>query len=286
MSKVLKELLDLLSLEQIEKGLFRGNSQELGFGHVFGGQVIGQALSAAQMTVDSNRRVHSFHSYFLLPGDSSKPIVYDVENIRDGRSISNRRVKAIQNGRSIFFMTASFHSKEQGFEHQSTMPDVQGPEGLRSELDIAREHAEKIPEKIRHKITCDKPIEIRPVNFNNPLAPKKAPPVRHVWLKANGDLPNDHRIHTYLLAYASDFGFLTTATQPHAVSIMTPNFQVATIDHAMWFHRDFQFDEWLLYVNESPSASNQRGFVTGKIFNQKGELVASSTQEGIIRFKK
>ncbi|WP_196139037.1 acyl-CoA thioesterase II [Aliikangiella sp. G2MR2-5] len=283
MSKVLTELLDLLGLEKIEQGLFRGNSQDIALGHVFGGQVIGQALSAAKQTIDPARACHSFHSYFLRPGDATKPIVYDVENIRDGGSISTRRVKAIQNGKRIFFLTASFHDSSGGFDHQTKMPEVEGPEKLMSELEIARKFADKIPERIRHLVTCEKPIEIRPVEFFNPLAPDEAPPKRHVWMKASGELPDDLRVHKYLLAYASDFAFLPVAGQPHKVSFMLPQFQMATIDHSMWFHRDFRFDDWLLHVIESPSASSDRGFVRGQFFDRQGRLVASTAQEGVMR---
>lgn len=286
MSKVLKELLDLLTLEKIEEGLYRGNSQDIALGHVFGGQVIGQALSAAKRTLDAKRTVHSFHSYFLRPGDATKPIVYDVENIRDGGSISTRRIKAIQNGKRIFFLTASFHEASKGFEHQVDMPNVEGPENLASELDIAHQFADKIPEKIRQLVLCEKPIEIRPVEFLNPLKPEKAAPKRHLWMKANGPLPDDIRVHQYLLAYASDFAFLPVAGQPHQVSLMQPQFQMATIDHSMWFHRQFRFDDWLLHVVESPSASNDRGFVRGQFFDRKGRLVASTAQEGVMRTRR
>ncbi len=286
MSQVLQELVDLLALEKIEAQLFRGKSQDLGFQQLFGGQVIGQALSAAKQTIAPDRVSHSFHSYFLLPGDSSLPVVYDVENIRDGRSISTRRVKAIQNGRTIFYMTVSFHVIGDGFEHQAAMPNVPLPDNLPSELDIARQYAEHIPEKIRAKFTCDKPIEMRPVEFHNPLKPEKALPTRHVWMKTNGQLPDDLRIHKYMLAYASDFSFLPTAALPHGVSFLTPKFQMATIDHSMWFHREFRFDDWLLYAIESPSASRERGFVLGRVFDRNGRLVASSAQEGVMRFAK
>ena len=286
MSKVLDQLLDLLSLETIEQGLYRGNSQDIALGHVFGGQVIGQALSAAKRTLDPGRTAHSFHSYFLRPGDATKPIVYDVENIRDGGSISTRRVKAIQNGKRIFFLTASFHQSNGGFDHQAEMPQVEAPENLVSELDIARKYAEHIPERIRHLVTCEKPIEIKPVEFFNPLNPEKAPPQRHVWMKANGPLPDDLRVHKYLLAYASDFAFLPVAGQPHQVSFMLPQFQMATIDHSMWFHREFRFDDWLLHSIESPSASNDRGFVRGQFFDRQGRLVASTAQEGVMRARK
>lgn len=283
MSEVLKDLLNLLSLEKIEEGLYRGKSQDIALGHVFGGQVIGQALSAAKQTIDIDRRAHSFHCYFLRPGDATKPIVYDVENIRDGGSISTRRVKAVQNGKQIFFLTASFHRAEGGFSHQASMPEIAPPESLMSELELARKFAEHIPPKIRKQVTCEKPIEIRPVEFFNPLKPEKTAPKRHVWMKANGSLPDDLRIHKYLLAYASDFAFLPVAGQPHQVSFMLPQFQMATIDHSMWFHREFRFDDWLLHVIESPSASNDRGFVRGQFFDRQGRLVASTAQEGVMR---
>ncbi len=285
MSQVLEQLVELLQLEPIETNLFRGQSQDLGFPQLFGGQVIGQALSAAKQTIESDRVSHSFHSYFLLPGDSKLPVVYDVEAIRDGRSISTRRVKAIQKGRTIFYMTVSFHVPDDGFDHQDSMPNVTLPDNLPSELDIARKYAEFIPEPLRMRFTCEKPIEMRPVEFFNPLKPEKAPPKRHIWMKTNGKLPDDLRIHKYALAYASDFSFLPTAALSHGVSFMTKGLQMATIDHSMWFHRPFRFDDWLLYVIESPSASSQRGFVRGKIFDKQGRLVASTAQEGIMRFK-
>lgn len=283
MSKVLDDLLNLLTLETIEDGLYRGQSQDLGFGAVFGGQVIGQALSAAKETLPPERVSHSFHSYFLRPGDAKKPIVYDVENIRDGKSFSARRVQAIQYGKPIFYMTASFQQQEQGFEHQDVMPQVPGPEGLVSDLDIYREHEELIPAPLRNKFICEKPIEMRFVTPYNPFKPEKDEPKRYVWLKANGNMPADTRVHKYLLAYASDFNFLPTALQPHGVSFAQPNMQVATIDHAMWFHRDFRMDDWVLYAIDSPSANGQRGLVRGQIYTRDGVLVASTIQEGVMR---
>lgn len=283
MSQVLDDLLNLLALETIEEGLYRGQSQDLGFAALFGGQVMGQALSAAKETLPEDRGVHSFHSYFLRPGDAHKPIVYDVENIRDGKSFSTRRVQAIQYGKPIFYMTASFQGEEPGLEHQDTMPDVPGPEGLISDLDVHREHAELIPEALRNKFTSDKPILMRFVTQYNPFNPQVEEPKRYVWIKANGAMPDDHRIHKYLLAYASDFNFLPTALQPHGLSFAHPKMQMATIDHAMWFHRDFRMDDWLLYAIDSPSASNARGLVRGQVFNRAGKLVASTIQEGLIR---
>jgi acyl-CoA thioesterase-2 len=283
MSQVLANLLSLLKLETIELGLYRGQSQDLGFKAVFGGQVMGQALSAAKETLPEERKVHSFHSYFLRPGDASKPIVYEVEAIRDGKSFSTRRVSAIQFGKPIFYMTASFQTEEMGFEHQVLMPDVPGPDELVSDLDFYQQHAAYIPEKLRSKFICEKPIEMRPVDFQNPFSPQVSPAKRHVWFKANGVMPADLRVHKYLLAYASDFNFLPTALQPHGRSFMAPTMQVATIDHAMWFHHDFRFDDWLLYAVDSPAASGGRGLVQGQFFSRDGKLVATTIQQGVIR---
>lgn len=283
MSQVLNDLLELLKLETIEHGIYRGQSQDLGFGAVFGGQVIGQALSAAKETLPPDRKIHSLHSYFLRPGDAHKPIVYDVEVIRDGKSFSARRVKAIQFGKPIFYMTASFQIDEEGFEHQDTMPEVPGPEGLVSDLDIYREHEHLIPAAIRNKFISEKPIEMRFVTEVNPFKPKVDEPKRYVWFRANGAMPDDPRVHKYLLAYASDFNFLPTALQPHGRSFAAPNMQIATIDHAMWFHRDFRLDDWLLYAIDSPSAQGARGLVRGQFFNRDGVLVASTIQEGVMR---
>ena len=283
MSQVLNDLSTLLKLEVIEQGLYRGQSQDLGLPALFGGQVMGQALSAAQETIDKSRNVHSLHSYFLRPGDASKPVVYEVENIRDGKSFSTRRIQAIQNGKAIFYMTASFQTPEQGFNHQEVMPDVPGPENIPSYSDFIVANQASLPESVRDIYLAEKPIEIRPVEQYNWLKPKKMPAKCNMWIKANGSLPNDLRIHTYLLAYTSDFHFLPTSLMPHGVSHWQRNFQIATIDHAMWFHRPFRFDDWLLYSTESPSASSGRGLVRGQIFNRQGELVASTMQEGVIR---
>ncbi|MCB5314442.1 acyl-CoA thioesterase II [Yersinia intermedia] len=283
MSQALKKLLDLLFLEKIEEGIFRGQSEDLGLRQVFGGQVVGQAIYAAKQTVPAERAVHSFHSYFLRPGDSSKPIIYDVETLRDGNSFSARRVSAIQNGKPIFYMTASFQSPEEGFEHQNTMPDAPPPEGLMSETDIARQFAQMIPEKVREKFIGHQPIEMRPVKFHNPLQGSVEEPNRYVWFRANGTMPDDLQVHQYLLGYASDFNFLPTALQPHGIGFLEPGVQIATIDHSMWFHRPFRLDDWLLYAVESTSASGARGFVRGQIYDREGILVASTVQEGVIR---
>lgn len=283
MSKELNELLNLLQLEQLELDLFRGQSENLGLPQVYGGQVIGQSLSAAKQTVEKERFLHSFHSYFLRPGNPEKPIIYDVEKLRDGKSFSTRRVKAIQNGEPIFFLTASYQANEVGFDHQSTMPNVAGPEGLASESQLVDAIKQYLPPKIVETFGKKRPFEVRPVTVVNPLMPTATEPKQYLWIKANGTMPDDLSIHHYMLAYASDWGFLVTALQPHGVTLFSPKMQVATIDHAMWFHRPFKMDEWLLYAIDSPSASGSRGIVRGEIYNQQGELVASAVQEGLIR---
>lgn len=283
MSQVLENLLALLKLETIEQGIYRGQSQDLGFKSLFGGQVMGQAVFAAQETVDPERIIHSLHSYFLRAGDPSKPVLYEVENIRDGRSFNTRRVKAIQNGKAIFFMSASFQQVEIGFDHQDKMPDVAGPENIPSYQDFLFEHKANIPKDIIDKYLAEKPIELRPIQPYNWMSPKKRAPLSQMWIKANGELPDDLRIHMCMLAYTSDFHFLPTALFPHGASHFQPNFQLATVDHSMWFHRPFRIDEWLLYSVDSPSATGGRGLVKGQIFNQKGELVASTMQEGVMR---
>jgi len=281
---VLAELLELLRLKRIEQNLFRGQSQDLGWGAVFGGQALGQALSAAAQTVPADRHVHSLHAYFLRQGDARRPIVYDVDPIRDGNSFTTRRVRGVQGGHAIFSLSASFQGDEPGFDHAEPIRrDVPGPEGLPSELDLARAHAAVIPEPLRAMALADRPIEIRPAQPLNLLKPRPAPPRRQLWYRAAGRLPDDPAVHRYLLAYASDFNFLITAMLPHGVSWLTPGMQVASLDHAMWFHRPFRMDEWLLYDVESPSATGARGLVTGRFYTQDGTLVASVAQEGLMR---
>jgi acyl-CoA thioesterase-2 len=284
MRDVLTELVRLLRLERIEQNIFRGDSQDLGWGAVFGGQVLGQALSAAAQTVPEDRAVHSLHAYFLRQGDASKPIVYLVDPIRDGRSFTTRRVVAHQSGRPVFHLSASFQIDEPGFEHQAPAPlDVPGPDGLQNNRELAHDWAKALPPKLQEMATAPRPIELRPVVPTNPLAPTPQPPLRRIWVRAAGTLPDDPSLHRYLLAYASDFSFLTTALRPHGVSWMSRKMQVASLDHAMWFHRPFRMDEWLLYVIESPSASGARGLVRGSFYTQDGALVASVAQEGLIR---
>lgn len=286
MSQVLDDLVNLLTLEPIEENLFRGSSQDLGFRQLFGGQVLGQSLSAMSQTVEDARHVHSMHGYFLRPGDAGLPVVYQVDRVRDGGSFSTRRVTAIQKGQPIFTSSASFQYDEGGFEHQTTMPDVVGPENLPSELDMMRLRAHLIPESMREKLLCAKPIEFRPVIGEDPFNPKVTDPIKYVWFRADGSLPDTPALHKYLLAYASDFGLLTTSLLPHGKGVWQKDMQVASLDHALWFHADLRADDWLLYAMDSPWAGNSRGFSRGSVYNRAGQLVASVTQEGLIRHRK
>ncbi len=283
MQRVLADLVELLALERLDRDLFRGRSQDLGWGAIFGGQVLGQALSAAAQTVTSDRTVHSLHGYFLRAGDLTRPIVYQVDRLRDGKSFTTRRVVAVQEGAAIFSLEASFQVDESGFDHQDPMPAVPAPETLQSERDLALAVIDRLPEPIRAMATAERPIEIRPVEPRNPLRPKVLPPRRHLWYRAVDKLPDDAALHRYLLAYASDFSFLGTSMDPHGVSWISPGMHVASLDHVMWFHRPFRMDEWLLYVVDSPSASGARGLVRGSFFDRGGRLVASCAQEGLIR---
>lgn len=285
MSRVLDELLALLKLEPIEENLFRGASQDLGYRQLFGGQVIGQALSAATKTVVPERHVHSVHGYFLRSGDASLPVVYTVDRVRDGGSFTTRRVVAIQKGESIFTMMASFQGDEPGYEHQAKMPEVPGPEELVSDIELLRRRAHLIPERVREKFLCEKPIEIRPVTLFDPFEPKVSEPVKYVWFRADGALPEDPQVHKYVLAYASDFNLITTTLQPHGASFMQRNMQMASLDHALWFHGNLRVNDWLLYAMDSPWAGNARGLARGHIFTRDGRLVASVAQEGLVRVR-
>ena len=283
MQRVLADLVDLLALERLDRDLFRGRSQDLGWGAIFGGQVLGQALSAAAQTVVADRAVHSLHGYFVRAGDVRRPILYQVDRLRDGKSFTTRRVVAVQEGEAIFSLEASFQVQETGFDHQAPMPEVPPPDALRSEREMALAVAAQLPEPIRAVATAERPIEIRPVEPRDPLHPRVRPPQRHLWYRTVDALPDDPALHRYLLAYASDFSFLGTAMDPHGVSWLIPGMQVTSLDHVMWFHRPFRMDEWLLYVVDSPSASGARGLVRGQFFDGAGRLVASCAQEGLIR---
>jgi acyl-CoA thioesterase-2 len=279
---VLEDLLTLLELERIEDNIFRGESRDIGSAQVFGGQVLGQALSAAHHTVDG-RVAHSLHCYFLRRGDVNAPIVYEVDRARDGGSFSVRRVVAIQHGRPIFNLAASFQAPEAGLEHQAAMPDVEGPEGLADVTEVAPEVIDRLPEKLRRFLLDERPFEFRPVRPLNFTRPKKLPPVKQVWIKAVDRLPDDASLHQNLLAYVSDYELLGTSVLPHGLSFGHGNVQMASLDHALWFHRELRVDEWLLYSFDSPTASGARGFARGQFFTPNGTLVASAAQEGLIR---
>ncbi len=281
---VLDELVELLALERIEENLFRGQSQDLGWGAVFGGQVLGQALSAAVQTVPPERHAHSLHAYFLRSGDVKRPIVYDVDRIRDGGSFTTRRVVAIQNGLPIFNLAASFQVEEQGLEHQDAMPPAPAPESCATEQERAKPYANQLPKGIRERATAERPFELRPVGAeDDAFHPAPRPPSRMVWLKTVGRLPDDPALHRYLLAYASDHSLITTALLPHGITWLSSGMQIASLDHVMWFHQPFRVDEWLLYVLDSPAAHGGRGLARGRIFTRDGRLVASVMQEGLIR---
>lgn len=281
--KTISELIDHLQLEQIEVNLFRGHSRSVGSSRVFGGQVLAQALSAAVATVPEDRYVHSVHGYFILAGDIEAPIVFEVDRIRDGGSFTTRSVKAIQHGRAIFNLSASFQGREEGLDHQIDMPRVSKPDDLPSWDSIAREYGHLLPPGLKRMLDVERPIDFRPVEFINPLSPEAHEPIRHVWMRAKGDMPNDVKWHQLTLAYASDYNLLTTALLPHGMSADFSSLILASLDHAMWFHRDFRMDEWLLYAIDSPSAAGARGFTRGHIFSHDGRLVASVAQEGLMR---
>ncbi len=277
-------LLSILDLEPLEHNLFRGMSPDIGWQRVFGGQVIGQALVAAARTVEG-RVAHSLHAYFMRPGDPKIPILYEVERLRDGRSFATRRVTAIQHGKAIFSMEASFQIVESGLEHQIAMPDVPPPEDLPSESDISNFYLEGAPESVRRYWERERPIELRPVDLRHHLGREKLDPVQQVWIRTTGRLPDDPEIHRCVLAYASDMTLLDTALFPHGRMVFDPELQAASLDHAMWFHRPFRADDWLLYSEDSPSASGGRGFNRGSLFSRDGRLVASVAQEGLIRVR-
>jgi acyl-CoA thioesterase II len=283
MSYNIDDLLNLLDLEPLEFNIYRGTNRDIGSGRVFGGQVLAQALVAAQRTVEEERIAHSLHGYFILPGDLDVPIVYFVDRLRDGKSFTTRRVTAIQHGRAIFNMSVSFHVAEEGLSHQSDMPDVPPPESLESELEIIRAHADSVPEHLRKVLTQDRPIDFRVVENIDPFNPARQPPVRHMWLRAIGRMPDEALAHQAVLAYASDYGLLGTALQPHGRTFRRPDIQVASLDHSLWLHRPCRLDDWLLYVIDSPVSAGARGFSRGTLFTRDGQLVASVAQEGLMR---
>jgi len=283
--KTSKELVDLLDLEQIDENIYRGQNYKTPWGRVFGGQVRAQAVHAARRTVPEDRLLHSLHGYFILAGDINVPIIFQVDTIRDGRSFTTRRVVAVQKGKAIFNLAASFQIAEKGFEHQISMPNVPSPQALISDREWAAKYKKELPDLYK-RYQVDRPIDFRPVERFDPLNPKKQRPFRHIWLKAKDTLPDDQRIHKEVLAYASDYNLMGTSLLPHRANFQIKLMQMASLDHAMWFHHDIKMDDWLLYSLDSPAASNSRGFNRGNFFNQEGKLVASVVQEGLIRLRK
>jgi acyl-CoA thioesterase-2 len=284
MSRAIEELLGILDLEYLEQNLFRGRSPQVGWQRVFGGQVIGQALVAACRTVDvAARQPHSLHAYFLLPGDPKVPIIYEVDRIRDGRSFTTRRVKAIQHGQAIFSMSASFHVAETGLTHAFSMERVPMPEDLPDERDIRANVMPLMPDPVRRYFESDRPIELKPVEYGRYLSREPMPPRFNAWIRATGRLPDDPAIHQCVLAYASDMTLLDSSLIAHGRTVFERSIQAASLDHALWFHRPFRADEWLLYAQDSPSASGALGFSRGLIYTRDGTLVASVAQEGLIR---
>ena len=285
MNQLLDDLVKVMTLERIEVDLFRGESRDIGSPQVFGGQVLGQALMAATATVES-RAVHSLHAYFLRRGDCNSPIVYEVDRARDGNHFSTRRVVAIQHGAQIFNMSASFQSDEAGLTHQLDMPEVPGPEGLAELSGYYRDFLPQLPPGMRRLLEQNRPFEFRPTQPPSLLKSPNANPRRNIWFRAVDALPDNETLHRCLLAYVSDFNLLDTALMAHGMIFTVPNVIMASIDHAMWFHRSMRVDDWLLYSTDSPSASGARGFARGSIFARDGRLVASTSQEGLIRMLK
>jgi acyl-CoA thioesterase-2 len=284
MKQELQDLLDLLDLEPIEVNIFRGVSPDEGWQRVYGGQVIGQALVAASRTVeDQSRMAHSLHGYFLRPGDTTIPILYEVDRIRDGKSFTTRRVVATQRGRAIFSMSVSFQVIEDGLEHQFEMPVVKQPENCPTQLELNQQYADDIPEAYKKRSHSPQPIEMRFAEPLNQFKPVKMTPYQNTWIKAVDTMPHDPRLNQCLLAYASDMTLIDTATRPHGISWANEKFQVASLDHAMWFHQSFKIDDWLLYSQDSPFSGGGRGLSRGAFYNQEGALIASVAQEGLIR---
>ena len=286
MTTAMDQLLAILDLEKLEHNLYRGRSPQVNWQRVFGGQTIAQALVAAQRTVTADRHVHSLHVYFMRPGDIRVPIVYEVDRIRDGGSFTTRLVVAIQHGHAIFSLEASFQVDENGLEHQLPMPlDVPPPEELQDQRELL-EKASHVPEAIRRFWARERPLELKPVNTRHYESRDKLPPRQNVWIRLTGPVPEDRSLHSVLLAYLSDMTLLDTSTFAHGRGLFDPDIQAASIDHAMWFHRQHALDDWLLYTQDSPSTSGSRGFSRGALFARDGTLIASVAQEGLIRLRR
>ena len=286
MNPILEELVAHLALERLEENLFRGPSKDIGTNRVYGGQVLGQAIKAAQYTVEEDRNIHSLHAYFLREGDHDSPIIYEVDRSRDGRSFSARRVVAIQHGRPIFTLSASFQFAEEGLEFGIEAPDVPGPEDVPSVRDYETKYLDKLPEKFQRLLRLSAPFDFKPLGLEETIRSGSIAACRHFWLKTIDHLPEEPQLHRSILAYVSDYGLLTTSLVPHGLRFPDTNLSLASIDHAMWFHRSFKMDEWLLYSCEAISTSNARGLARGHFFTQSGSLVATTTQEGLVRQKK
>lgn len=278
-------LVDLLEIEELDTDLYRGKRQPGGVGRVFGGQVIAQALQAAQRSTDAPKAAHSLHAYFMRPGDENYPILYRVVRDFEGRSFATRRVIAMQKGQPILNMACSLQVPEQGLVHQDPMPQVPAPETLKPERELRAEVIDKVPEKFRRQLLRGRAIEIRPTRPRDWFGNEKRAPEQASWFRIAAPIGDDPTLHRAVLAYASDMQLLGTSTLPHGVSWMTHNLQTASLDHAIWFHEDFRADDWLLYTTDSPWAGHARGFNRGKIYSRDGRLVASVAQEGLIRLR-
>jgi acyl-CoA thioesterase II len=286
MSHAMRELLDILDLEQLEHNLYRGRSPQVGWQRVFGGQVISQAVVAAQRTVDAARDIHSLHCYFMRPGDPAVPIIYQVDRLRDGGSFTTRRVTAIQHGHAIFSLQCSFQVHEEGMEHQMAMPtDIPPPEELSTQFELIEKFGKHVPDTISKFWARERPLEIKPVNVEHYTTREKLPPRQNVWVRMTGPVPDDARIRSAILAYLSDMTLLDTSTFAHGRSGFDPDIQMASLDHAMWFHRADPLDDWLLYTQDSPNSIGSRGFSRGLLFSRSGVLVASTVQEGLVRLR-
>jgi len=279
------DLLDLLDIEELDTDLYRGRKSSHGFGRTFGGQVVAQALQAAQRSTEAPKVAHSLHAYFMRAGNEDYPILYRVERDFDGKSFATRRVIAMQRGQPILNLACSLQTPEEGFRHQDTMPEVPAPESLKSEAEIRAEASERVEERFRKQLTRLRPIEIRPVYPRMWFDPVPTDPIQHSWFRVVAPIGDDPAVHRAVLAYASDMALLGTCMLPHGVNWTTPGFQSTSLDHALWLHEDFRADEWLLYVTDSPWAGHARGFNRGKIYARDGRLVASVAQEGLIRMR-
>lgn len=286
MSEAMRELLDILDLEQLEHNLYRGRSHRVGWQRVFGGQVIGQSVVAAQRTVPADRYIHSLHCYFMRAGDPAVPIIYEVDRLRDGGSFTTRRVTAIQHGHAIFSLECSFQVEEHGLEHQMPMPlDVPGPETLRNQFELLQETGHVVPDAVRRFWARERPLEIRPVNIEHYISRDKLPPRQDVWVRMTGAVPDDRHLQPAILAYLSDMTLLDASTFAHGRIGFDPDIQMASLDHAMWFHRPHALDDWLFYTQDSPNSIGSRGFSRGFLYGRDGRLIASTAQEGLVRLR-